>query len=253
MIPLVFYKLAMDDAEKRRVDREFARRLNKKHTDVGYSALPKDYDAYAQLQHVPGIPFLKHPVREIHEAQGMKGGDVYAPTKDDAYDLLQGGMLSSLFKDKHQGQWTAAQRGILTSMVKAHELDEVHTTPRRSMASHGHNSPEVILREHNRVVDLPDDMQPVKDLFREMRTTDPWRFLSLRKALKGKREDRLIQKVDPDFVYGEGKKIDEERMQEITDRLERRAERMDRLASAGWLAGLAGALGYALYKGKKGP
>ena len=46
-------------------------------------------------------------------------------------------------------------------IVEDHELDEVHTAPARSMAQHGHNSPVVILREHNRVVSLAPDMKPV--------------------------------------------------------------------------------------------
>ena len=245
----IFSLLVKKEAEKI-ASGEFSDRLNKDITRFGYAALPKDYEAYLRLQHVPGLPFIRHPVREVHSSMGMKPGQVFAPKEGDALDALQKGLMGFVFKDKTK-EWTPAQRNMLTRIVEDHELDEVHTAPARSMAQHGHNSPVVILREHNRVVSLAPDMKPVKDMLSNIRTTDPRRFLSLRKALKGKREDRVIQSVEPDFVYGEGDPLGSGRIKEITNKLEERAQRNETLASIVWGTAAAGGLAAFLYRALK--
>lgn len=61
------------------------------------------------------------------------------------------------------------QHKMLQSMTRGHELDELTVDPNLTFRNLGHNSPEVILREHNRLATLPEGYAPVKQVLQDFR------------------------------------------------------------------------------------
>ncbi len=58
-----------------------------------------------------------------------------------------------------------SQQKMLNAVITGHELDEAKTlSPGMGMAHMGHRSPDVVLREHNRVATLPAEHAPVRDI-----------------------------------------------------------------------------------------
>ena len=64
-----------------------------------------------------------------------------------------------------------SQKKMLHSIVKGHELDEIQAgkNPGSAVRYRGHQSPDVILREHNRLTTLPNGFGGVKDYVKAMR------------------------------------------------------------------------------------
>jgi hypothetical protein len=71
----------------------------------------------------------------------------------------------SLLKDK----WTPDQYKMLNSVIRGHELDETTANLSSAMAPYGHISPEVMLKEHNRIATLPEGFSPIKELMQKTR------------------------------------------------------------------------------------
>ena len=245
------HKKAVSQAERDAVAEEFKRRLNTKTEGLSgrvYAALPKDkasLDTWLSYQHPTGLPFLNLARLSARlSPEELPVGATFAPARDDAVDFFHASApyLTTVKKE----EFTPTGRALATHIVKAHELDEVHTPPQRSMRSHGHVSPAVVLNEHNRVVSLPKNQQKVRQMFTDIRTTQP--IYSPRRWLYGKREDRLIQKAAPDFVYGQGKAMSRKRIQDVVDTLERRAKRREVLARVGYGAAALGGLGYGAWR-----
>lgn len=63
----------------------------------------------------------------------------------------------------------AEQRKMLHSILKGHELDESSVSSRMGAAQFGHRSPDVIFREHNRVVTLPPGNAQVQAFMKHYR------------------------------------------------------------------------------------
>lgn len=268
---------AFSEADQRAVEKEFARRLTQSSSSnipEGYFGIPKDIDRQRRLSNpIPGLWFLRVPKKVLDMAmrrEGLEPGVVMAPKKGDALEFLGSSRLRSMFDargvDMNTKNWTAQQRRTLENIVKDHELNETRVRPERAMKKFRHVSPEVILREHNRVVGLGDDMKPVGDVLRAMRVTGDEKLPFYKKpglvikAIQGDskahhrlenaraREDTVIKKVRPDWEYGRGPALSEDEISGITNELARR----DRNRQIRWGVGWASApVGYAGYKGYK--
>lgn len=68
-------------------------------------------------------------------------------------------------------QFTPEQHQITNSVLHGHELDEVRVAPGMGARMLGHNSPDVLLREHNRVATLPPEHTPVKEYMQNIRSS----------------------------------------------------------------------------------
>ena len=66
-------------------------------------------------------------------------------------------------------KFTPEQHKTLHSVFKGHELDELTTKPALGTAQFGHVSPDVIFKEHNRLVTLPEGNEEVKDFMKSIR------------------------------------------------------------------------------------
>lgn len=67
-------------------------------------------------------------------------------------------------------EFTPEQHKMFDAVVKGHELDELQLqTPSHVTAAWGHMSPEVLFREHNKIVTMPPDMDPVRRTVQGMR------------------------------------------------------------------------------------
>lgn len=110
------------------------------------------------------------------------------------------------------GALPANQRKMLHAVAKGHELDELVTAQRGGFLQHGHISPDVILREHNRLVTLPSEYSGVRDAFMGNRDAEAY-------ALK------RTTGVD----YGEGPRLSRHARRRITDALEAREKKFQGL------------------------
>lgn len=94
------------------------------------------------------------------------------------------------------------QHRMLNNLIDAHEMDELLVNPKLTMGPYGHISPDVILREHNRLVTLPEGFQPVKDLH----------------ALTRAKETELLS---PYVRFGEGERLSRHARKRITEDIEK--------------------------------
>lgn len=62
------------------------------------------------------------------------------------------------------------QLKMLEAITKGHELSETQVRPGMSFKQFGHNSPDVILREHNAVTTLPSGYAPTAEYMKSLRT-----------------------------------------------------------------------------------
>jgi hypothetical protein len=69
----------------------------------------------------------------------------------------------------HTSKMSPTERRTLDGVIKGHELDEVQVPSRMAFQPIGHNSPDVMLREHNRVTTLPADHANVKGMMQTLR------------------------------------------------------------------------------------
>lgn len=63
------------------------------------------------------------------------------------------------------------QHKMLEAVVKGHELAETQVRPGSSVRGFGHRHPDVLLREHNMLVTLPEKYAPVKEYLTAARAT----------------------------------------------------------------------------------
>jgi hypothetical protein len=87
---------------------------------------------------------------------------------------------------------TPAQRKMLEAVTKGHELAESQVALNPNMIGWNHNSPDVILREHNMITTMPKRMGPVRTLFKTLRKT---------------REAAAWKEVFPQFTFGVGPRV----------------------------------------------
>lgn len=66
------------------------------------------------------------------------------------------------------------ERKALDAIIKGHELDELKVKSSPAFKRLGHDSPDVILREHNRVTTLPKDHEGVRRVARALRLNSSW-------------------------------------------------------------------------------
>lgn len=62
-----------------------------------------------------------------------------------------------------------ADKKMLNSVFQGHELDELNTRPGPALRGFGHLSPDVLLREHNRVATMPKEHENVRKFMQTMR------------------------------------------------------------------------------------
>lgn len=106
-------------------------------------------------------------------------------------------------------EFTPGQRKMLDAVAKGHELDELqlrHVSP--MTYTWGHVSPEVLFREHNKIVTMPPDMDPVR------RATQ-----GLRQAT-GEAEVLRDALQDFGFTFGEGERLSPAMRKAMTAHLE---------------------------------
>ena len=105
-------------------------------------------------------------------------------------------------------------------MASGHELDESQVRVSNAFMDLGHLSPDVILREHNRLVSAPERMGLSGFILGKQTTKD-----MASRAFKNMRvqggELRRIRKVFPDFRYGEGPRLSRGERRRMTQALER--------------------------------
>lgn len=63
----------------------------------------------------------------------------------------------------------AKHQKMLHAVVKGHELDEASVQGALGAVQLGHRSPDVIFREHNRIMTLPQEHQPIRDFMKAVR------------------------------------------------------------------------------------
>jgi hypothetical protein len=97
------------------------------------------------------------------------------------------------------------QRKMIEAVTKGHELDEISTSDALSFRRYGHNSPDVILREHNRITTLPAEYRQVGELFS--------------KAREGAGESQALAAYGID--YGKSGRLSRHARKRITEDLER--------------------------------
>lgn len=87
---------------------------------------------------------------------------IMTPQRGDAASFLKGmGMPTP--------PMNAPQRHMLEGVFKGHEMDEAVVQPKGSFQNFGHLSPDVILREHNRVRTMPAGFEPVQQTMGTLR------------------------------------------------------------------------------------
>lgn len=171
------------------------------------SATPRRFGAATRAHHrllgsaSPGIRELRHQIREDPLTRlGLKAGPVIIPTKS-------GGDTKRLFRkvlepsgdtkrwlqktlgvDAEAGRLplTPSENRMLEGVLKGHELDELGARPSASFLPFGHRSPDVILREHNRVVTLPSAYGGVRRIMDLVRNFAGAEAGVLRRATGGK-------------------------------------------------------------------
>lgn len=103
-------------------------------------------------------------------------------------------------------QVPAQQQKFLHSIVKGHELDEATVPGRMGAQQFGHRSPDVIYREHNRVVTAPKGTEETQNLMR---------------AARSSREGAAL--FPKGMEYGQGQRLSRHARRRLTDMHEARA------------------------------
>lgn len=124
------------------------------------------------------------------------------PAKGNAADATRR-MQSMGVPLKDVGQLTPDQHKMFNSIFAGHEMDELAVKPATAMLGAGHLSPDVILREHNRLVTMPSSYAPVKEQMQGMR-----RFV----------ESPLLETAG--IQYGEGERLSRHARKRITQMME---------------------------------
>jgi hypothetical protein len=99
----------------------------------------------------------------------------------------------------------ASQQKMFHAVAKGHELDELSVRPSPGALVYGHLSPDVILREHNRIVTLPPGNEQISAAFRDLRKT---------------REG--LDFMPDGMQYGQGERLSRHARKRITEGIARR-------------------------------
>jgi len=92
------------------------------------------------------------------------------------------------------------QHQMLNSILEGHELDEIKVRSGLGTMEFGHRSPEVLLREHNRVATLPAEYAPVRQYMQNVRAPA---------------EAPALQNVG--IQYGQGPRVSRHARRHLTD------------------------------------
>lgn len=130
-----------------------------------------------------------------------KRGDTLTPFLSNEYnrELISERVIPAIQKNPEQRQ-------MFNSIGLGHELDELGVKISPSFIEQGHASPDVILREHNRLTTMPSEYKPTSDAFNSMR-------------YHGK-EERLINKVLPQYEHGRSPRLSRHARKHVTQSLD---------------------------------
>lgn len=107
-----------------------------------------------------------------------------------------------------------ANRRALSSIIRGHEVDEIAAVRRRPSlvtTGAGHFSPDVILREHNRVVTLPPGFEGAAEV--------------IRKARSGLEDPLILGRFG--MEYGKSPRLSRHARRRMVEALERKGVRLD--------------------------
>ena len=169
----------------------------------GYVALSKNAPADTWIS-----PKLREEAIEAIHPNWPKGRPG-APVRGDSTRFLSSAGMGRAFGKTPSG----ANRKMTDAIVKGHELDELSTRRVSSFREHGHVSPDVILKEHNRITTMPEEFSAVRDGFKDLRLT---------------RESAHLNSVVPGFEYGSSPRLSRHARRRITDLVEKRDGVSDR-------------------------
>lgn len=140
---------------------------------------------------------------------GLSSGGVFRSRGNVAGSMSSAVSVGNPKKGKllrEAGLKTPEHHRMLESIIKGHELDEIRVKPALRFRNLGHLSPDVILREHNKVTTLGSEHGPVKKFMKSLR--------------KDTKESDLIRKVYPSFSYGESPRLSRHTRKKIVNLLE---------------------------------
>ena len=142
------------------------------------------------------------------EKSPLQAGMTVAPHSRDSFqffkDMGVNGKITSM---------DGKNRRMLDAVVKGHELDEIVVPGNRNTLMDGsgmnHRSPDVILREHNRIMTLPEGYDKVKDTMTNLRSNI------------GREADYLANATDSSysgkgFEYGQSPRLSRHARKRIT-------------------------------------
>jgi hypothetical protein len=145
------------------------------YTDSPRKVMPIKSDLQSVLPGTPAkdihqqvLPQIRAQMQQLHEAAPLLK-QVPRTVKRTPALLLSGDSGAGLrhFAEttgREMPKMNGPQRKALNALVHAHELDEASViakgNKRIAFGQFGHMSPDVILREHNRIVTLPEHLKP---------------------------------------------------------------------------------------------
>ena len=150
----------------------------------------------------------KEEGKDFIAGMGFKNGKtVMAPEKGDVNRFATKVQNETGLKYAPAKKMTGRQRHMNEATVKTHELDEMQVKPKGSFVQFGHNSPDVILREHNRSVTMPKEFEPVRRHMKKVRN------------IMG--DAQTLKDTFPQFNYGSGQRLSRHARKRMTDVMER--------------------------------
>jgi len=176
-------------------------------------------------------------VHERYRRDRSVAGSTMAPRERSAFltlgDILHQsphGKTKEFKKLEKQFLGNPDLRKALDSVIMGHELAEVQTPVSRDLDPHtygtlkpskfyGHSSPEVLFREHNMITTLPEKTrQPVTDFMKMLRNETGSKYDRVNsRGEKLLDESPLLNKIIPEFRYGEGPRLSRRQRTAYTD------------------------------------
>lgn len=117
------------------------------------------------------------------------------------------------------------QQKMLNAVLKGHELDESSVPGRLGAGQYGHRSPDVIFREHNRLVTLPPGNEEVQTFMKQVRNPRPnanTQTLISQMGLTVPARARESTLFPPQIQYGEGARLSRHARRRLTDLAEQK-------------------------------
>jgi len=170
---------------------------------IGPAALPRTIDLKEVHNKLVGAGLGEHQISSVDQLQRNSLGKMQMPRNT-------GGVVGYL---RGMGLPTPAhmsgqQHVAVESLLRGHELDELQIGGRKLnkpyMAAATHTSPDVYLREHNRVVTSPPEVQDA------LRTVmGPFRTY----------ENHAMKSVSPNLTFGQGPRLSRHARKHLTESL----------------------------------